>query len=220
MFGRLSFVHGDPARLDDLTMYVREVVKPATDELDGNLGLGMWINRETGGAMVMTVWRDESALKASEQAVVKLRDDAAGIVGATAVVERAEIVLREVTIPHQLGFGMRLVQIHGNPANFDTDLDWVRSRLLPVVTKLDGFVSYILGFDRTTGNGVAMTTFRDVATMQASSDAAAEIRAEAAGRGTTVRGVHEYEVAIVGIRVPIPAQRAVDLTAGEQHTHH
>lgn len=216
MFGRLSFVQGDAARIDDLITYVREVVKPATDELDGNHGLGMWVGRDTGGALVMTVWRDAAALTASEQAVVKLRDDAAGIVGGKSVVERHELGLREVTIPHQPGFGMRLVQIQSSPATLDDDVAWAAANVVPAARSQDGFVSYILGIDRSAGTGIAMTTYRDLASMRAANAAAAKIRDMAIQRGVSVRGLHEYEVAIVGIRVPIPAQRNVDLTAAEE----
>src|SRR3954453_12009794 len=86
MFGRMSFVHGDPARIDELVEFVTWTVKPATDPLAGNLGLGMWVDRASGAAMVMSVWSDEASLIASETAVTRLRDDgAAGGRGGAAV---------------------------------------------------------------------------------------------------------------------------------------
>ena len=66
MFGRMSFVSGDATRIDDLITYVKTVVKPATDELAGNYGLGMWVNRDTGDALVMTVWEDEKVPAAGQ----------------------------------------------------------------------------------------------------------------------------------------------------------
>ena len=221
MFVRISHVQGDPARLDDLITFVRSVVKPATDELDGNNGLGMWVNRDSGDALVMTVWRDEASLRGSEKAVEKLRDDGAGIVGGTAAVERYETVILEGTEPHQLGFCMRLIRMHShNPGRLDADADWARQVVLPALRMQYGFVSYAAGVDRGTGAVATMSTFRDPLSAASALVATEPIRGAATSRGITIDNITEFEVALVGIRVPmpgvVPEQRTIDVTERER----
>src|SRR5690242_17777788 len=103
MFGRMSFIHGEPTRLDELVEYVTWTVKPATDLLAGNLGLGMWIDRSSGAAMVLSVWADEASMVASESAVVQLRDDGAAVMRGIATVERYETFVADALAPHRVG---------------------------------------------------------------------------------------------------------------------
>ena len=214
MFGRMSFLQGDPGRLDDLIAYARTVVKPATDQLAGNCGLGMWVNFETGDAMVLTAWQDEACLDASELAVEKLRDEAAGIIGGDpATVERYETLLVDATMPHQVGFGMRLVRMRSDPVQLDANTEWVRTTVLPQLQTFPGYVSYVASANRSTGDVVTMATYQDYASTVASFAGTAGIRAAATERGVSIRDITNYEVAIVGIRAPIPQQRVIDLTA-------
>src|SRR3954467_15849789 len=88
MFGRMSFVHGDPARIDELVEFVTWTVKPTTDCLAGIHGLGMWVDRASGAALVMSVWTDEASLIASVAAVTRLRDDGAAVMRGIAPLEQ------------------------------------------------------------------------------------------------------------------------------------
>jgi hypothetical protein len=215
MFGRMSFVSGDPGRIDDLITYVRTVVKPATDQLDGNYGLGMWANRETGDALVMTVWKDEATMLASEDAVIKLRDDAAGIIGGNATVERYEAMLLDANEPHQVGNIMRLLRMRCDSTLLDSNVEWARENILPKVRMLEGYLSYSGAIDRANGMVASMSTFRDAACAAAAMTAMQPIRDIAQERGITIESMTDYEVAIVGIRAPVtlPSQRpTVDLT--------
>src|SRR5438045_133535 len=108
MFARMSFIHGEPTRLDELVEYVTWTVKPVTDLLAGNLGLGMWVAHGSGAAMVMSVWSDEASMVASENAVTRLRDDGAAVMRGIAVVERYETVLVDALTPHRAGNVMRM----------------------------------------------------------------------------------------------------------------
>lgn len=214
MFGRMSYVHGDPARIDDLITYVRTVVKPATDELAGNHGLGMWVNRDTGDALVLTAWDDEATLRASEDAVLKLRDDAAGIVGGEATVARQEVLFGDAAEPHQVGNFMREVRMHCDPADIDANAAWNRETLIPQIKAMPGYLSYVLSTDRGTGAITGSSTYRDQAAADAAFAATAPIREAASQRGITFDDINQYEVAIVGIRASasmLPKQRMVDV---------
>src|SRR6059058_5076184 len=111
MFGRMSFVHGDPARIDELVEFVTWTVKPATDALAGNLGLGMWVDRSSGAALVMSVWADEASMVASETVVSALRDDGAAVMRGVAIVERYETLLVDALMPHKVGNVMRMIRM-------------------------------------------------------------------------------------------------------------
>jgi hypothetical protein len=220
MFLRVSYVSGDSSRLDDLITYARTVVKPATDVLPGNLGLAMWANRESGDAVVATVWNDEETLRASEDAVVKLRDDAAGIVGGNAIVERYETVFLDGSTPHQIGNVMRLVRMHCDPAMLDDHMLWAQHEVVPRARTLDGYLGYAIAADRADGAILSSSTYRDMACATAAGEAMALIRDAATARGIIIDSMADYEVAIVGIRAPMPmampAQRTVDLTEAMQ----
>jgi hypothetical protein len=215
MFGRMTFVSGDAGRIDDLITYVRTVVKPATDELAGNHGLGMWVNRDSGDAMVMTVWDDEATLRASEDAVLTLRDDAAGIIGGEATVERYEPTLIDATEPHQPGNIMRLMRMHCDAADLDSHLEWARTTVLPRLSTLEGYLSFVVSRNRAAGSIASMSTFTDARCAEAALLAMAPVRESMADRGLELDSLQDFEVAIVGIRAAaqsVPAQRMVDVT--------
>jgi hypothetical protein len=216
MFGRMSFIHGDPNRLDELVEYVTWTVKPATDLLGGNLGLGMWINRDTGAAMVMSVWADEASLVASETAVTQLRDDGAAVMRGIATVERYEAVVLDALAPHRVGNIMRMIRMGAEPADLDAHITWSRDNIVPVLRRVPGYLSYVVAANRGTGRAVSMSTYRDGIDADIAYAATAPIRTAAVNRGITIDGVHQYEVALVGIRAgttAVPAQRTIELPA-------
>lgn len=214
MFGRMSFIHGEPTRLDELVEYVTWTVKPATDLLAGNLGLGMWIDRASGAALVMSVWSDEDSLEASESAVTQLRDDGAAVMRGVATVERYETMLVDALTPHHVGNVMRLVRMSADPRDLEAHTTWSRDNVLPVLRRVPGYLSYVVAGNRATGRAVAMSTYRDGIDADISYAATAPIRTAAVNRGITIDGAQQYEVALVGIRAPspaIPAPRTIEL---------
>jgi hypothetical protein len=220
MFGRMSFVHGDPTRVDELVEYVTWTVKPTTDRLAGNLGLGMWIDRSSCEAMVMSVWADEASLIASETAVTQLRDDGAAVMRGIATVERYETLLVDAVAPHQVGNVMRMIRMACDPRDLDAHATWTRDNVIPVLRRVPGYLSQVFVAHRVTGRIAAMSTYRDGTDADIAYAATAPIRTAAVNRGITIDGVHQYEVAIVGIRAPsppltapVPEQRSITLPA-------
>ena len=213
-FSRLSYIDGDPGRIDDLIVYVKTVVKPATDQLAGNRGLGMWVNRETGSGLVATVWNDESSLFGSEVAVIKLRDDGAGIVGGDARVERYEIAFTDMASPNQCGFITRILRLACEPSKLSDNVMWARENVTPALRNIEGYSSYVIAADRTTGTALSITTYCDPTAAAAGYEATRFARETLPTRGTMLLASMTYEVAMVGIRdTPVmPGQRQVDLT--------
>ena len=208
MFARLSFIHGEPSRLDELIEYVTWTVKPATDLLAGNLGLGMWVDRDSGAALVTTIWTDEQCLAASEAAVTQLRDDGAAVMRGVATVERYETVLVDALTAHRVGNVMRMIRMSADPAGLDEHTRWSRDNIVPVLRRVPGYLSYVVAVNRGAGRAIAMSTYRDGIDADIAYAATAPIRTAAVNRGITIDGVHQYEVALVGIRAPGPAATA------------
>lgn len=214
MFARMSFVHGEPARLDELVEYVTWTVKPATDLLAGNLGLGMWIDRSSGAALVMSVWTDEPCMIASETAVTQLRDDGAAVMRGIATVERYETMLVDPLSPHRVGNVMRLIRMTCDPHDLQAHVTWTRDNVVPVLRRVPGYLSYVVAAHRATGRLMGMSTYRDGTDADIAYAATAPIRTAAVNRGITIDDVHQYEVALVGIRgarPAIPAQQTIEL---------
>jgi hypothetical protein len=214
MFGRMSFVHGDPARIDELVEFVTWTVKPATDCLAGNLGLGMWVDTSSGAGLVMSVWTDEASLIASESAVTQLRDDGAAVMRGIAIVERYETTLVDAVSPHHVGNIMRMIRMSCQPGDLEEHTRWTRDNVVPVLRRVPGYLSNVVAVHRGTGRAVAMSTYRDGSDADIAYAATAPIRTAAVNRGITIDGVQQYEVALVGIRAAapaIPAPRVIEL---------
>jgi quinol monooxygenase YgiN len=213
MFGRMSFIHGDPSRVDELIEFVTWTVKPATDSLAGNLGLGMWVDRSSGAALVLSVWKDEASMVASETAVTALRDDGAAVIRGVAIVERYETLLTDMAMPHQAGNVMRMIRMAWDPSDIERHTAWSRDTIVPVLRRVPGYLSYVVAAHRGTGRAVAMSTYRDGTDADIAYAATAPIRTAAVNRGITIDGVQQYEVALVGIRATpsLPTQRTIEL---------
>ena len=215
MFARSSYLHGDPARIDELVDYVAGQVKPTTDVLIGNLGLGMWVNRATGDALITTVWADDATMRASEAAVTSLRSKGADVMRGIASVEREEILYADVAEPNEVGDVLRVVRMHSDPETLDAHLSWAR-QVLPDLAGVGGYRSSVVTTDRRAGTARWLSTYRDGIAADVAFSASAPHRTAAVNRGITIDEVAAYEVAIVGIRgagSPSPRPRAVQLPA-------
>jgi hypothetical protein len=113
---------------------------------------------------------------------------------------------------------MRLVRTHAEPAALADNLAWTRDTVVPLARAIDGYLSLVAGVDRATGAAMTSTTYRDAAAAQAELESMSHLEAAAIDRSIVIDSIVDYEVAIVGIRAPIPtpmmmpAQRTVDLT--------
>ena len=84
MFARSTTIHGDPAAVDDGIAYVRDEVMPMLRAMEGCVGLSMLADRTSGQCIVTTSWRDEAALRSSEDGVRSAAERTVGILGGAA----------------------------------------------------------------------------------------------------------------------------------------
>ncbi|MGQ0519937.1 MAG: hypothetical protein ACT4PX_02140 [Actinomycetota bacterium] len=97
MHARVTKFSVDPTRIDDATAYYRGKVLPQARELAGCRGGVALVDRTGGQIFSFTLWEDEEAMRASEDAGNQIRGQAASDLDFSApVVERYEISVLEI----------------------------------------------------------------------------------------------------------------------------
>jgi hypothetical protein len=204
MFVRATTIHAEPARIDEGIAYVRESVVPAVATLPGNLGLSMFINRETGICTVSTAWATESDRSAADEVLATLRAKGNRIMGGgTPVTELFEMAVLDRLRPAQPGFWSRLTRVSIDPAHIDQAIDAYTSSTLHDLQLLPGYCSAVLLVDRDKGAGIVSVTFDSRMSLDASLPQAEAIRAASIAKsGAAVDDIRESEIVIAGLRLP------------------
>ena len=97
MHARISTLEGSPEHIDEGLRQVRESVLPQLWRQEGFEGMVALADRQTGKTLGITFWESEEALRASEEAADRLREESAQTMSDTiAGVERYEVGLFEV----------------------------------------------------------------------------------------------------------------------------
>ncbi len=92
MHARVTTFQGKGEKIEDGIRNIRDQVVPAVKKLSGFKGMYHLVDRKSGKGYAFTLWENEEALRASEDAANKLRDQAGQAGGATIVsVERFEV---------------------------------------------------------------------------------------------------------------------------------
>ncbi len=94
MHARVSTLEGPPEQVDELSRITTEWVAPSLTQMDGFRSMLALADRESGKALLVTLWESEEAMRQSEEEADQLRGDTARAAGETiAGVERYEVVL-------------------------------------------------------------------------------------------------------------------------------
>jgi heme-degrading monooxygenase HmoA len=97
VYARVSILQGPPELMDEGIRQAREVVLPGARQIDGFKGMIALGDRQSGKTLGITFWESEEAMRASEEAASRLREETAEAGGDTiAGVERYEVGLFEV----------------------------------------------------------------------------------------------------------------------------
>lgn len=95
MYARLSRFRENPDRIDEGTRLAEEKIVPQLESVPGFLGVISLVNREAGETVSVTFWDSEDAMRASEEAANRMREEAADLAeGEIRGVERYEVALR------------------------------------------------------------------------------------------------------------------------------
>ena len=101
MFARVTTFRGSPGAseeaLEQGLRVLKEQVIPAAQELRGYKGVVAVGDRTTGRGITLTLWESEEAMRESEEAANRLREDAAQAMNeAVESVERYEVLVCDV----------------------------------------------------------------------------------------------------------------------------
>jgi hypothetical protein len=98
MHARVSTIYGTTEQGDTGTRSFRDEILPALQQTEGCKGAALLTNRSTGKTVAITLWEDEQAMEASEEAANTMRQQAADEYAATEppMVDRYEVVVWEV----------------------------------------------------------------------------------------------------------------------------
>ncbi len=96
MHARVTTLEVPPDRMDDATRHVREQVLPQLSQMEGFKGFVALGSRQSGKLQGVAFWESEEALRATDQAVVGIREGAAEASGGSvAGVEEFEVSVFE-----------------------------------------------------------------------------------------------------------------------------
>jgi heme-degrading monooxygenase HmoA len=95
MHTRLTTLHLDPDRVDEVIAEVEETHVPELRRLDGFRGFIVLVDRKQGKVIAASFWQTDDQLKNSEEVVARLRERAAKLGGADGEpeTERYEVAL-------------------------------------------------------------------------------------------------------------------------------
>ena len=97
MHARVTKFTVEPSRIDDANEYYRSSVLAQARELSGFKGGVALVDRDGGNIFSFTLWENEEAMRASEEAGNRLRSQAAAdLEFPTPVVERYEVGVLEI----------------------------------------------------------------------------------------------------------------------------
>jgi len=203
MYARSTTIHGDPRSVGAATSYVRDDVMPTVRGMGGCVGLSMLADSDTGHCIVTTSWRDEAALRSSEEAVRSSAERTAELLGGRPEVQEWEIAAMHRVLEARQGARSRVTWLRTEPAAVNRAVDAVRLSLMPKLDDLPGFCSVSVMVRRDDGLTVAAISYDSRVHLDQASEGAREFREEfAPALGIEVLDTAEFDVAIAHLRVP------------------
>ena len=203
MYARSTTIHGDPSAVGDGITYVRDESMPVLRAMDGCVGLSMLADRATGHCIVTTSWRDEAALRSSEDGVRSAAERTVEILGGRPELQEWEIAAMHRVHEAQHGAASRVTWLRADPGSVQRAVDAVRLSLMPKLEDLAGFCSVSVMVRRDEGLAVAAVSYDTRADLERADEGAREFREQfAPSLGIEVVDTAEFDVAIAHLRVP------------------
>ncbi len=203
MFARSTTIHAQPSSINMGINYVRDVVMPALDEMEGCLGLSLLVDRESGRCIATSSWETESAMQRSAERVWPVRYRAVEMFGGSAVVDQWRIAV--LHRDHRSGPGacVRATWLRTRPELFERGIDYYRWAVLPAIEEFEGFCSASLMVDPTSARAVVSVTYDSRDAMERCTESARSLRTSMMrDLGLDQEDVGEFELALAHLRVP------------------
>jgi len=203
MYARSTTFQAQPRTIDAGIDFLREQVVPAVQEMDGCLGMSMMVDRKSGRCIATTAWESMDLMRASDSAVMPLREQAGKILRGSPFVEEWEIAVLHRDHNSKPGACVRSTWMHGAPAQIDKGIDTFRMATLPALEHLEGFCSASMFIDRANGRMVTSASYDNADLMTMNRNAATTLRlAAASDAGMDILDVAEFELLMAHLRVP------------------
>jgi quinol monooxygenase YgiN len=194
---------GQPGMVESGISYVQDEVMPRVRDMDGYVGLSLIADRDSGRCIVTTAWRDEDAMRSSADAVMPLRERAAGMFGGDTTVDEWEVAYLHRDHRSAEGACARVTWVEGDPATIDRAVDMFKMTIMPKVEQIEGFCSASLLVDRMSGRCCITASYDSTEAMTNSRDIAMRLRADLSQEtGMRITEVAEFELAIAHLDVP------------------
>jgi heme-degrading monooxygenase HmoA len=196
MYSRVTAVRTDPAKVEQGIANFKERVAPMVRTAPGYAGIALLVDRDTGDGFGVTYWDTVADLNAAEQLGQQGRRQSTEAVGAEVVdVDRFEVVLvNRAAEPSAPAFS-RVNQLYADPKRIDDAIAFLRDRAIPILSKLKGYRSLLMGVNRTTGRCVVTSNWETPEDRAASEPAIVDQRRQAA----TIAGAKDVEVRLLEV---------------------
>ena len=203
MYARSTTIQAQPSSIDAGIAHMRVNVMPTLDGIPGCLGLSLLVDRTSGRCIATSSWDSEEAMRASEETIRTIRDQAAELFGGSAQVEEWEIAAMHRE--HRAGEGawVRATWVKVDPDQIEGGIEFYKTTILPALEELEGFCSGSLLVDRASGRGVAAATFDNAEAIERNKDALDTIKATGGQQANAeVLDQCDFELAVAHLRVP------------------
>ena len=203
MYARSTTIQAQSSSIDAGITHVRDSVMPAVSGVDGCVGLSLLVDRKSGRCIATSSWESEEAMRASEESIQPIRDQAAELFGGSTEVEEWEIAAMHRE--HRAGEGacVRATWVKVDPDQLDAGIDFFKTTLLPALEELEGFCSASLLVDRASGRGVAAANFDSAEALERNKDHLDRIKSTGSQEANAeVLDQCDFELAVAHLRVP------------------
>ena len=203
MYARSTTIQALSSSIDAGIEHVRNTVMPALEGIDGCVGMSLLVDRSSGRCIATSSWESDEAMRASEESIRPMRDQAAELFGGSAQVEEWEIAAMHREHRSSEGACVRATWVNVDPDQLDGGIDFYKTTILPALEELEGFCSASLLVDRASGRGVAAATFDNAEAMERNKDQLDRMRATGSQQANAeVLDQCDFELAVAHLRVP------------------
>jgi quinol monooxygenase YgiN len=203
MYARSTTIQALSSSIDAGIEHVRDTVMPALEGIDGCVGMSLLVDRSSGRCIATSSWESDEAMRASEESIRPMRDQAAELFGGSAQVEEWEIAAMHREHRSSEGACVRATWVNVDPDQIDGGIDFYKTTILPALEELEGFCSASLLVDRASGRGVAAATFDNAEAIERNKDQLDRMRATGSQQANAeVLDQCDFELAVAHLRVP------------------
>ena len=203
MYARSTTIQAQSSSIDAGIAHVRDTVMPALEGIDGCVGMSLLVDRTSGRCIATSSWESDEAMRASEESIRPMRDQAAELFGGSAQVEEWEIAAMHREHRSSEGACVRATWVNVDPDQLDGGVEFYKTTILPALEELEGFCSASLLVDRASGRGVAAATFDNAEAMERNKDQLDRMRATGSQQANAeVLDQCDFELTVAHLRVP------------------